>query len=173
MWQASAPCSSRWAWPSWPSACRPAWPSPPPSTASPTVYGPLPGSSSRRYSSTRSPSRPASSTSSAHRSSPSRKTSACRCCWSVFRLVPSWKAPQALARRWPSPPRCWWAWASTRSTPPVCASSPTPPRWPLAPWASPSWWLARFPGWIPTTSVRWPVASCPSSPSSCPSGWWP
>jgi L-lactate permease len=38
-----------------------------------------------------------------------------------FRLVPSWKARPALARRWPSPPRCWWAWASTRCTRPACA----------------------------------------------------
>lgn len=32
-----------------------------------------------------------------------------------------WKARQALAPPSPSPPRCWWAWASSRCTLPACA----------------------------------------------------
>ena len=31
------------------------------------------------------------------------------------------EGPPASARRWPSPPRCWWAWVSIRCTRPACA----------------------------------------------------
>jgi hypothetical protein len=55
------------------------------------------------------------------RSCRSPMTSACRCCWSASRSAPSWKARPASARRWRSPRRCWWAWASARCTPPACA----------------------------------------------------
>lgn len=38
-----------------------------------------------------------------------------------FALAPSSKVRPVSARPWQSPPRCWWAWASTRCTPPACA----------------------------------------------------
>ena len=40
--------------------------------------------------------------------------------WWVFALARFWKARLAGAPS-PSPPRCWWAWASSRCTPPACA----------------------------------------------------
>jgi hypothetical protein len=45
----------------------------------------------------------------------------CKCCWWASRSVPSWKGRPASARRWRLLRRCWPGWASTRSTPPVCA----------------------------------------------------
>ena len=40
------------------------------------------------------------------------KTNACKCCWWASRSAPSLEGAAGLAPRWPSPPRCWSAWAS-------------------------------------------------------------
>ena len=144
-------------------------------TAFSSDSGPSPGSSSPPYFFTKSPSGPGSLKSSAPRWSPSPKTSACRCFWSASRSAHFSKARRALARRWQSRPPCWSAWASTRSTPLACASSPTPLPWPSALWAFPSSSPGRSPASMRSKSERWPGANCPSfrflSPPGSSSSW--